>query len=119
MAVLVTLDGVVAARQRLDRMADGAERAGGTAYWVGSGVAYAPFVERGTRRMRGRFMLTRALDSVAPTVPAAVAEDIARGGDGAGSLRRLAFEVLSRAQAQTPVRSGLLRSSLRVSTRGR
>ena len=116
-AVRITLEGVTAATQRLGRMADGAREAGGTAFWVGSGVAYAPFVELGTRRMAGRHMLQRALESVAPTIPGAVAAAIARGQNPTAELRRLAFEVLSRTQAQTPVRSGLLRSSMRVSGR--
>lgn len=118
MGAAVQIQGLTVVLQRLNRMASSAQHAGRSAYWVGFGAAYAPFVELGTRRMAGRFMLTHAFQSLAPTIPQAVGQDVAAGRDADTSLRKIAFEVLARTQAQTPVRTGYLRGSARVSTRG-
>lgn len=125
MAVLVTIQGIQAAQQSLTHMAQGAQAAGRSAYFVGSSLAYAYGIETGrsrggrlARKAGGAFMLTRALQSVAPGIPGAVAQALPSGASAVDqAIRRLAFEVLSRAQALTPVRSGALRASVRVSNR--
>lgn len=125
MATTVAVQGVAEARRHLEGMAEAAKAAGGRSYLVGSGLAYAYGIETGrhrggrlARRAGGAHMLQRALDSVAPSIPAAVARALPRGAGAVDqALRKIAFEVESRAKAQTPVRSSALRASIHVSGR--
>lgn len=123
MAFSVTLSGIVETSAALARLESSAASASKRAVYVGSALAYARFIETGQssrqrRRAGGAWMLTHALESLAPSIPAAVARALPHGGDAVyGALTALGHEVESRAKAQTPVRSGALRASIHVSDR--
>ena len=128
MQITVTLAGIDTALKRLQLLDAGARALDDTTVVAGSPEAYAPGIETGrtrsgrvARRAGGAFMLTRAVQQVAPTVVPALVAALPQGADATRrALLGRGVAIAEAARPGTPVRTGNLRASFVAATgRGR
>jgi hypothetical protein len=120
MAATVRVDGLPAATSALERLRGGAEAVGRTRLAVGATAPYARFVERGTRSMRGRFFLRRALEAVEGRLVGRVVAALPQGAQpAAAALLGLGPQAVRIARGLAPVRTGRLRDSIYHRSTGR
>ncbi len=114
MNITVTLTGTAQTKAQLRLAEQGAATANTARGVVASTVTYAPYVEYGTRTMKGRDFLGRAVGQINhDAFAAALGEAMWQGPSAVRRLFNVAvFGILSRAQALVPVRTGRLRGSL-------
>jgi hypothetical protein len=116
MNITIQVEGTAPLLAKLARLLGGG--LGGSAT-VGTDLYYARYVHDGTRYMRARPFLDQAATSETPRVLAILGEgvrDLIEGGGGslAPALLASGQAVLTRAQANTPVKTGRLRASEHV-----
>lgn len=114
MNVAVTVTGVAQTLAQLRTVTQGTNALNSLRGIVGTNVRYAPYVEYGTRYMRGRDFLGRAFGQVNPALLAkALADAVWKGPSEVRRVFNVAlFGIQSRAQQNAPVRTGQLRGSL-------
>lgn len=114
MNVNVSLSGIAQTQQQLRTATQAAETMDKLRGIVASNVKYAPYVEYGTRFMRPRDFLGRAVGQVDPRLFAqALAEAVWKGpSDVRRVFNATLAGILGRAQRNAPVDTGQLRASL-------
>jgi hypothetical protein len=113
--ITATFKGLDEARDYFSRLQSGADAARRMVVMVGSPLRYARFVEFGTRRMRGRFYLTKAVRAVEPRIKQRFAGALEKGPDAVFQAgMESGYDVQRSAQQNAPVKTGSLRRSIHV-----